>query len=59
MSKAQTITDFLEQTPEGETRLYEAPIRDATEERFFRLTFNDEHKNPLKWSIGLRLQELP
>ena len=58
-SKVLTIGEMLEQTPEGVTRFFEAPIQGATESRFAFVAFNHEYSYPIEWEEGLPFSDMP
>jgi hypothetical protein len=59
-SAGLTIDDLLRQVPEGQTRLFERPIKDVVEERFFSVHMNWEY-NPgrLTWHNKVPFEQAP
>ena len=56
---APTIEEMLEQTANGEKRLFKAPIRGAEEDRFYRAAFSDEYRDPVRWDYELDYDKIP
>lgn len=54
-----TIDDLLRQVPEGQTRLFERPIKDAVEDRFFSVHNNWNYSTRLEWHNDLPAEQAP
>lgn len=59
MSAVPTIDEMLRIVPEGETRLFEAAIGGAVEDRFFSVHYNYDCGDQPDWDSGLPLEQAP
>ena len=59
MSAVPTIDEMLRVVPEGERRLFEAPVQGAVEDRFFSVLYNYDRGDQPDWRSGLSLERAP
>lgn len=59
MSAVPTIDEMLRLVPEGESRLFEAAVEGAVEERFFSVLYNHDCGGQPDWSSGLPPEQAP